>query len=140
MPRTTANCGTGVAELNIICYYIKMRNFLTKIVSGVLGLWMAVNFVSGVDFTGSLKSLAIAGCLLGVINFFIKPVLKTITLPLRMLTLGLFGLIINMAMVWAIDIFYVELVIVGIMPLFWTTLIVWGLSVVLGLFFNRKHE
>ncbi len=117
-----------------------MRNFLTKIVSGVLGLWIAVNFVSGVNFTGSLKSLVIAGCLLGVINFFIKPVLKTITLPLRMLTLGLFGLIINMAMVWAIDIFYVELVIVGMMPLFWTTLIVWGLSVVLGLFFNRKHE
>jgi putative membrane protein len=117
-----------------------MRNFLTKIVSGVLGLWIAVNFVPGVDFTGSLKSLAIAGCLLGLINFFIKPVLKTITLPIRMLTLGLFGLVINMAMVWAIDIFYVELVIVGIVPLFWTTLIVWGLSVVLDLFFNRKHE
>lgn len=117
-----------------------MRNFLTKIVSGVLGLWIAVNFVPGVDFSGSLKALAIAGCLLGLINFFIKPVLKTITLPLRMLTLGLFGLIINMAMVWAIDIFYTELVILGIVPLFWTTLVVWGLSVVLGLFFNKKHE
>jgi len=117
-----------------------MRNFLTKIVSGVLGLWIAVNFVPGVDFTGSLKSLVIAGCLLGLINFFIKPVLKTITLPIRMLTLGLFGLVINIAMVWAIDIFYVELVMAGIVPLFWTTLIVWGLSVVLGLFFDRHHE
>jgi len=117
-----------------------MRNFLTKIVSGVLGLWIAVSFVPGVNFTGSLKSLAIAGVLLGVVNFFVKPILKIITLPIRMLTLGLFEIIINMAMVWVIDIFYAELIIVGVLPLFWTTLIVWGLSLILGLFFNRKHD
>ena len=117
-----------------------MRNFFVKIVSSVLGLWIAVSFVTGVNFTGSLKSLAIAGVLLGLVNFFIKPILKIITLPVRMLTLGLFGLIINMAMVWAIDIFYPELVIVGVMPLFWTTLIILGLSIILNLFFNRKHD
>ena len=117
-----------------------MRKLLTKIVSGILGLWIAVSFVPGVDFTGSLKSLAIAGVLLGLINFFIKPILKIVTLPLRMLTLGLFGLVINMAMIWAIDIFYPELVILGIMPLFWTTLVVWGLSVILGLFFTKHHD
>ncbi|MEK7503499.1 MAG: phage holin family protein [Patescibacteria group bacterium] len=115
-----------------------MKNFLVKIVSGVLGLWIAVNFVPGVDFTGSLKSLAIAGVLLGLVNFFVKPVLKIVTLPIRMLTLGLFSLVINMAMVWAIDIFYPELVIAGILPLFWTTLVIWGLGIILGLFFNRK--
>ena len=124
----------------IICYDLKMRNFLVKIVSGTLGLWLAVNFVPGVDFTGSLKSLAIAGVLLGLVNFFVKPILKIVTLPLRMLTLGLFELVINMAMVWAIDIFYSELIITGLLPLFWTTLIVWGLSIILGLFFNRKHD
>ena len=117
-----------------------MRNFLVKIVSGVLGLWIAVSFVPGVEFTGSLKSLAIAGCLLGLVNFFIKPILKVVTLPIRMLTLGLFEIIINMAMVWVIDIVYSELVVVGILPLFWTTLVVWGLSIILGLFFNRKHD
>lgn len=115
-----------------------MRNFFVKIVSGVLGLWVAVNFVTGVDFAGSLKNLAIAGVLLGLVNFFIKPILKIVTLPIRMLTLGLFEIVINMAMVWAIDIFYSELAIVGIMPLFWTTLVVWGLGIILGLLFNRK--
>jgi len=113
-----------------------MRNFFAKIVSGVLGLWIAVNFIPGVDFTGSLKSLAVAGVLLGLVNFFVKPVLKLITLPLRMLTLGLFGIVINMAMVWAIDIFFAELVIVGVLPLFWTTLVVWGLGTILDLFFK----
>ena len=117
-----------------------MRKFLVKIVSGVLGLWIAVNFLPGVDFTGSLQSLATAGILLGVVNFFVKPILKIVTLPLRMLTLGLFGIIINMAMVWIIDIFYSELVIIGILPLFWTTLVVWGLSIILGLFFTKHHD
>lgn len=115
-----------------------MKNFLVKIVAGVLGLWVAVSFVQGVSFTGGLKNLAIAGILLGLVNFFVKPILKIVTLPLRMLTLGLFEIIINMAMVWAIDIFYAELIITGILPLFWTTLIVWGLGIILGLFFNRK--
>ena len=117
-----------------------MRNFFVKIVSSVLGLWIAVSFVPGVNFTGSLKSLAIAGVLLGLVNFFIKPILKIITLPVRMLTLGLFELVINMAMVWIIDIFYVELVMVGVLPIFWTTLIVWGLSICLGLFFTKHHD
>lgn len=115
-----------------------MRSFLIKIVSAVLGLWIAVNFVPGVDFTGSLKNLALAGILLGLVNFFIKPVLKLVTLPIRMLTLGLFEIIINIAMVWVIDIFYSELIIAGILPLFWTTLVIWLLGVILSLLFNRK--
>jgi len=46
-----------------------------------------------------------------------------------------------MAMIWLVDIFFEELIIVGIVPLFWTTLIIWGLSTILPLFFpKRKHE
>src|SRR3989344_2838518 len=102
-----------------------MRGLIVKIFSGILGLWLAASFVPGVEFTGTWQILILAGALLGLANFFIKRILKIITLPLRILTLGLFGLIINIAMVWAIDIFFTELVIVGLMPLLWTTLIIW---------------
>jgi len=105
-----------------------MQSILVKIISGIIGLWLAAQFVPGVEFTGPWQILILAGAMLGLINFFIKPILKTITLPLRILTLGLFGLIINMAMVWAIDIFFAELIIVGLLPLLWTTLIIWGLG------------
>lgn len=118
-----------------------MRNLFLKITSGILGLWIASQFISGVEFTGNWKTLLIAGLILGLINFFIKPILKLITLPLRILTLGLFSVIINAAMIWLVDIFFIELVIVGLMPLLWTTLVIWGLSVILPLFFpKRKHE
>lgn len=118
-----------------------MRDLFLKITSGILGLWLASQFITGVEFTGTWKVLLFAGFVLGLINFFIKPVLKFITLPLRILTLGLFGLVINMAMIWLVDIFFVELIIVGVLPLFWTSLIIWGLSTVLPLFFPKgKHE
>lgn len=118
-----------------------MHDLILKIVAGILGLWLAVQFVPGVTFSGQWKSLLLAGFLLGLSNFFIKPVLKVITLPLRILTLGLFGLLINVAMVWLVDIFFSALVIFGILPLLWTTLIIWALGAILPIFFSkRKHE
>lgn len=114
-----------------------MRELFIKIASGILGFWLATRFITGVEFTGTWKVLLLAGFILGLINFFIKPILKFITLPLRIITLGLFGLVINMVMVWLVDIFFVELIIVGILPLLWTTLIIWVLSSVLPFFFPK---
>ena len=108
-----------------------MWNFIFKIASGVLGLWIAIQFVNGVSFTGTWTDLIFAGLILGILNVFIKPVLKLVTLPLRMLTLGLFTWIINIAIIWAVDILFPELIITGIVPLLWTTLIVWVIGFLL---------
>lgn len=105
---------------------------LFNIISGVLGLWLADKFVPGVEFTGDLKTLLIAGIILGLANFFIKPVLKLVTLPIRLLTLGLAGILINIAIIWSIDILFKELVIQGIVPLLITTAIVLALGVITG--------
>ena len=100
-------------------------------------MYLAVKFVPGVSFTGTLQNLAAVGVALGLINAIAKPLLEMITLPLRIITLGLFGLIINLAIIWAIDIFFVELVIMGFFPLLWTTLIIWALGL---FFFPRKKN
>ncbi len=111
-----------------------MSKLFFQIIAGILSIWLAVKFVPGVEFVGEIKYLIIAGAILGLINFFIKPILNLLTMPLRILTLGLFSLIINMALVWVIDIVFPELIISGLIPLFWTTLIVWGVSFFLGLY------
>jgi len=108
-------------------------NLLLQVVAGIGGLWIAVRYIPLVDLEGTMLTLVYAGILLGLINAVIKPILKLITLPIRILTLGLFGLVINILMVWVVDIVFVELIITGLMPLFWTTLVVWGLSVVLSI-------
>mgnify|MGYP005637181865 CR=1 FL=1 len=115
-----------------------MRRLLITIVSGILGIWLATLFIPGVAFYGSWKTLLLTGLILGLINFFIKPILNFITIPLRALTFGLFGLIINMGIIWIVDILFKELVIAGLLPLIWTTLLLWGLGFVLPFLFPKK--
>jgi len=130
-----------------------MNRLILQIIAGILGIFLATKFVPGVsleiipgqsslfgiEFTTSWQILLLIGSALGLINFFIKPVLKMITLPLRILTFGLFSLVINMVMVWTVDILFPELVIQGIIPLFWTTVIIWGVSLLLGLYQPRRR-
>ena len=116
-----------------------MGLLISQILLSVLGLWLAILFVPGVEFNGSWQLLFLVGLILGALNFFIRPLLnkaalpfKLITLPVKIVTLGLSGFLINMLMVWIVDIFFPELVIPGLLSLFWTTLIVWGISYILA--------
>jgi putative membrane protein len=104
---------------------------ILQVVIGILGLFLAKEFVSGVEIVDSVWILIWCGLFLGLINTFIRPVLNLITLPLRLITFGLFSLVINMAIIWAIDIIFPELIIKGIAPLFYTTLIIWALSIII---------
>ena len=110
-----------------------LLNILLQVVAGIGGLWIAVRYIPLVELEGTMLTLVYAGILLGLINAVIRPILKMITLPIRLLTLGLFGLVINILMVWVVDIVFVELIITGLIPLFWTTLVVWGMSIVLSI-------
>ena len=116
-----------------------------RIAAGILGLFLAVKFVPGVTFKGELfliprneeeihaffGTLVFIGAFLGILNAIVKPILNKITLPLRIITLNLFSLVIAMAMIWITKIIFPELVIKGLVPLFWTTIIVWGLGFIL---------
>lgn len=128
-----------------------MARLFWQIVAGILGIFLAHHFVPGVSLkilpeseffgiklTENWQILILVGSVLGLINFFLKPILKMITLPLRILTFGLFSLIINMLMIWIVDILFLEFEIKGIIPLFWTTIIIWLLSFFLGLYQPKK--
>ena len=75
-----------------------MNGFLLRFLICAVGLWLAEEILPGigVDTAGSLVAAAL---LLGVINAFIRPVLVLLTLPITVVTLGLFLLVINAAMV-----------------------------------------
>lgn len=107
-----------------------------KIVSAAAGIWLAVQFIPGVQFTGSWKVLLLAGVLLGLVNFFLKPILNVITLPIRFLTLGLAGFLVNMAIIWLADLYFTEIIIQGIIPLFWISLLIAGLNIALSFVFK----
>ena len=75
-----------------------MRGFLLRAVITALGLWLASAWVSGVWIHGP-GTLILAALLLGVVNAVVRPIAFVLTLPLTLLTLGLFLLVLNAAMV-----------------------------------------
>jgi len=129
-----------------------MWRLFIQIISGIFGFLMASKIVHGVAFTGTIffipnsetdvdnifKTLVFIGFFWGILNFFVKPILKLITLPLRIITLNLFSLVIAMGLVWVTDIVSPELTIIGIIPLFLTTLILWGVSTFLSRWLPSK--
>ena len=74
-----------------------VRFIVQGVVTGV-GLWLASVVVPGVDFTGQW-SLILAAVLLGVVNAIVRPIMVVLTFPITVVTLGLFLLVVNAAMI-----------------------------------------
>jgi putative membrane protein len=75
-----------------------MEGFLIRAVVVGIGLWLASQIVPGVEFR-STESLIAAALLLGIVNAFVRPIVVILTLPITLLTLGLFLLVINGLMI-----------------------------------------
>lgn len=71
-----------------------MRGFAFRLLITALGLWAATKIVPGVQIDG-LGNLLVAALLLGIVNAVIRPVILILTLPLTVLTLGLFIFVVN---------------------------------------------
>lgn len=69
-------------------------SFLVHWLIVAVALWVTANVVPGVA-VASYQTLALAALVLGLINALVKPVLVLLTLPLTILTLGLFYLVVN---------------------------------------------
>jgi putative membrane protein len=75
-----------------------MVGFLLRAVISALGLWVASQLLDGLHFTTPSK-LLLAAVLLGIVNAFVRPLAFILTLPITVVTLGLFLLVLNAAMV-----------------------------------------
>lgn len=73
-------------------------SILLRLVINAAALWCAARFIDGITYTGSWPGLLGLALVFGVVNTFIRPVLKFFSLPIRIITLGLFTLVINAAM------------------------------------------
>lgn len=128
-----------------------MKKLFSQIVSASAGLWLATLYVPGVVIKAYANSsffgfalkyqweiILVLGITLGLLNFFLKPLLHILSLPLQVITLGLSTILINMVFIWILDIMFEELSVPIIYPLLYTTLIIWGINIILN-FFITKH-
>ncbi len=72
--------------------------FLLRMLMTAFGLWLAARWVDGVSIESD-GTLVLAALLLGFVNAFVRPLIVLLTLPITLLTLGLFLWVVNAAMI-----------------------------------------
>jgi putative membrane protein len=73
---------------------------LLRILVNAAALWVATEIVPGVEHTGPWTSLLLVALVFGLLNALVLPILKLLTCPLILLTLGLFTFVINAIVLW----------------------------------------
>ena len=114
-----------------------MTKFILRWIINAIALFAAVSIVSGVNLQGGWTSIIWLALIFGLINAFLRPLLKLLTCPLIFLTLGLFTLLINTFLFWLKgqvgQAFDVGFTVDGFWPAFLGGLIVTVVSVVMSL-------
>ncbi len=100
-----------------------MAFFILRVLIAALGLWLATEWVDGISVSNP-TTLILAALLLGVVNAIIKPIAVLLTLPFLLLTLGLFLLVVNAAMLGLVAAFLPGMGISGFWSAFWAAIIV----------------
>ena len=72
--------------------------FLITVAVNTIALWVAVYLLDGLDFSGEWWQWLILGLIFGVVNAIVKPIAKILTLPLTIITFGLFLFVLNAVM------------------------------------------
>jgi len=111
-----------------------------------VGLWLAVELVGGIEYidpqgaedtTGKIVTLVVLAIIFTIVNALIKPLVKLLSLPLLILTLGLFTLVINALMLmltaWLSGFTDYGLEIDGFWAAFWGGVIIAIVNFVLGI-------
>lgn len=71
-----------------------MKSFLVRLATYALALYLTSELVTGIYFD-TFASLALAAIVLSIVNAIIRPILLVLTLPINLLTLGLFTFVVN---------------------------------------------
>ncbi|MEV0692282.1 phage holin family protein [Streptomyces sp. NPDC050388] len=121
-----------------------MKNFVVKTIANAAALAVAVWLIDKITLTGDstgkeIGTLILVALIFGVVNFLVKPIVQLLSLPLLILTLGLFTLVVNALMLlltsWLAGQFDLSFHVEG----FWTavlggliiSVVSWALNVVL---------
>ena len=111
--------------------------FIVRLLVTAAALWVATRLVPGVSFEGGWLPFLGVALIFGVVNATIRPVAKLLTLPLIIVTLGLFALVVNGLMLWLTSALSAALglgfQVSGFWPAFWGALVVSLVSTILSL-------
>jgi putative membrane protein len=101
--------------------------FLIRALVNAVAIWLATEVVPGIEAQGAV-AVIVAAMVLGLVNAIVRPVLLVLTLPLTLVTLGLFLFVLNALCLWLTSVVVPGFDVRGFWPAFWGALIVSALS------------
>lgn len=107
-----------------------MMSFLKRWLITTVSVWVAAGIVPGIHGTGT--GLLLAALLLGLLNAFVRPVMVVLSLPLVIVSLGLFMLVINALLLWCVGLVLKDFHVDSFASAFWGSLIISLASLVLN--------
>jgi putative membrane protein len=89
---------------------------LLSIVANAVALIVTAYVVPGISFAGSLVQLLVAGAIFGLLNLIVRPIALLLSVPLLVLTLGLFYFVLNGILLWLFSAFMPGYHVAGLVP------------------------
>ena len=112
--------------------------FLLRLLINAAALWVAIQLVDGIEHRGTWWSLLVVALVFGILNASIRPLLQLLSLPVIILTLGLFIFVINALMLlltgWVSGLFNLGFYVEGFWDAFFGGLIISIVSLLLSMF------
>jgi putative membrane protein len=101
--------------------------FVIRVLVNALAIWLATEIVPGIE-ARSATTVLVAALVLGIINAVVRPILLVLTLPLTLVTLGLFLFVLNALCLWLTSAVVPGFDVRGFWAAFWGALLVSALS------------
>jgi putative membrane protein len=90
--------------------------FLLSIVFNAIALYVTAMVVPGIFWKGNIAALLVAGAIIGLFNLIVRPIAMLLSLPLLIVTLGLFYFILNGILLWVASFFLPGYSVAGLIP------------------------
>jgi len=110
---------------------VKPFSILTNWILSALTILLISQYVKGF-YVDSLQTAFIVALFLGIFNAFVKPVLVILTLPINILTLGLFTFVINAILIMATDYFVKGFTVTSFTPALVAAVILWLINIIIS--------
>ncbi len=102
-------------------------HLILRWILNALALLLVTKVVPGIRVDNFYSALVVA-LVLGILNALVRPILIFLTLPINILTLGLFTLVINALLLWFVSTLVKGFQVAGFAPAFWGALVLWAVS------------
>jgi len=79
-----------------------MKSLIRKLLLNLAVILVAAKILPGLSYSENLKVLVLAAVALSVVNLVVRPIVKLVTLPINLLTLGIFSWVINVLMLYLV--------------------------------------